>query len=102
MQRSRTIALMVAVLVLGTWLLTACGIGGKDVAVTGTLKAVDASAGTVAVAVGGGDLVLKLTSETKILAGGEPATVSELATKIGSEVSVEYVSDTKILTTINF
>lgn len=69
---------------------------------SGTLKAVDAATGTVTIATkSGGELVLKVTDESKILVGGSRATLVQLAAKIGSGVSVDYHAETKTATSVN-
>ena len=103
MSKTRRVVLTLAVLALGTALLAACGPEGNGVAAVGTLKAVDATEATVTVTTSdGADLVLKLTANTRILAGGEPATVEQLTGKIGSEVNVRYIAETNALEAISF
>lgn len=70
--------------------------------VSGTLKAVDAAAGTVTIATkSDGELVLEFTNESKILEGGSLSTLDQLAAKIDSEVDVEYHTITKTVTAIS-
>ena len=69
--------------------------------VNGTLKAVDVLAGTVTIAAqGGGDVVLKVASNTTVQAGGAVSTMANLATKIGSQVSASYNVETRAAASI--
>lgn len=70
--------------------------------VAGTIKAVDVVAGTITVAAkGGGDLVVKVTSDTKIAVEGAASTLATLATKVGSQVTAEYNAQTNAATSLN-
>ncbi|HAA35130.1 MAG TPA: hypothetical protein DCD97_07455, partial [Firmicutes bacterium] len=48
-----------------------------------------------------GDIVLGVTDESKILIGGSPSNLEELADKIDSEAYVEYNSVAKTVTEVN-
>lgn len=68
----------------------------------GTLKAVDATAGTVTITTEKGDeLVLKVTNKSKFLVGGSSSTLAQLADKKGSGVSVEYLAESKTVTSVS-
>jgi len=61
------------------------------VKVTGTLKAVNMLANTVTIGVqGSADLVLNVKSQSLVTIGGASSSLAALATKIGSQVTVEY------------
>ncbi|HHV63548.1 MAG TPA: hypothetical protein GXX46_00495 [Peptococcaceae bacterium] len=67
----------------------------------GTLKAVDAEAGTITITTqDGNELVLKATEESKILFDDSQSSDAQLADMIGSEVNVEYQEESKNVTSI--
>lgn len=69
-----------------------------SVSLSGTLKAVDVLKGTVTVTSdSGADLVLSVTSASKMTVGGSSATTASLLTKVGSKVTVEYNAETKAI-----
>lgn len=64
--------------------------------VTGTLKSVDATAGTITIAVAGGaDLVLNVASDARLQVDGAATALAALAARVGSQVTVEYNTQTK-------
>ncbi|MEA4845964.1 MAG: hypothetical protein VB106_01895 [Clostridiaceae bacterium] len=70
--------------------------------VNGTIKAFDSNTGAITLITQNGDkLELKVTGESKILAGTDPVTPDQLTSIVGSEVSVEYQAETKAVTKIN-
>ena len=66
----------------------------------GILKAADAESVTISDEEGG-ELVLTVTSDTKIQIGDADSAPADLAGKIGSEVSAEYDEETKTATVVN-
>ncbi len=63
---------------------------------SGTIKAVDAAAGTLTVTTqGGADVALKVASDSKLLVNGSLATLATLKGMVGSDISVEYNQETK-------
>ncbi|MEL7565159.1 MAG: hypothetical protein AAGU27_09775 [Dehalobacterium sp.] len=69
---------------------------------SGTLKTISTNDGTVTIATESGDeLVLKVTSESKILISESLLPIAQLDTVIGSKVSAEYHTETKTATVIN-
>lgn len=127
---NKRFVLVMVIFVLGTVLLTGCGggAGGEtgleeepgvtDPAVppneeetgesqatataSGTLKTISTNDGTVTIATESGDeLVLKVTSESKILISESLLPIAQLDTVIGSKVSAEYHTETKTATVIN-
>ena len=69
---------------------------------SGTLIATDAATGTVTITTKDDDeLILEVTSESKIQIDDSLSTLDQLATKIGSEVSVEYQAETKTVTVVS-
>jgi hypothetical protein len=73
-----------------------------NLAASGTLKAVDGTAGTVTIASDGGEeLVLKLTAGSKIQISGSPVDVTQLASKLDAKVSVEYQTEEKTVLSIS-
>ncbi|HWR61998.1 MAG TPA: hypothetical protein VN580_10325, partial [Clostridia bacterium] len=68
----------------------------------GTVKAFDAGTGMITIAVQSGEtLELKVTGESKIFISESTAGADKLSAIIGSEVSVEYSSETNTVTKIN-
>ncbi|KUO69343.1 MAG: hypothetical protein APF77_02355 [Clostridia bacterium BRH_c25] len=68
----------------------------------GVLKSFDADTGLITLVTQSGDnLELKVTGESKILISTSPAALDQLATIIGSEVSVDYHDETKTVTAIS-
>ncbi|MBI4310256.1 MAG: hypothetical protein HY681_00635, partial [Chloroflexi bacterium] len=69
---------------------------------SGTLKSVNAVAGTITItAQGGSEVVLNVASDTKLAVDGAAATLATLATKIGSTMTAEYNAQTKIATSVS-
>ncbi len=69
---------------------------------SGTLKAVDMLTGSVTIATqSGADLVLKLTTATKVTVNGATPTIAALAASLGSKIDVEYDSKTMVATSAN-
>jgi hypothetical protein len=69
-----------------------------EVSVTGTLKAVSPSEGTVTVTTAAGaDVTLKVASGSKVTANGSLSTLGGLKQMIGSEVTLEYEQETKVV-----
>ncbi len=63
----------------------------------GVLKAVDVAAGTVTItAQPEADVVLRVTSDTKVLVNGSLSTLASLAANIGAQVTAEYNVQTKM------
>jgi len=70
-------------------------------AAMGSLKAVDTASGNITVTTAGGtDLVLTVTSDTRINVAGSVSTLAVLAANIGSPVRVEYDTDTMVATSV--
>jgi hypothetical protein len=70
--------------------------------VSGTLKSLDATAGTITITPqSGADLVLKVTAETKLLLDNSASALSTLAANIGAQVTAEYDTQTKAATSIH-
>jgi len=68
----------------------------------GKIKSYDADNGIITLAVqGGSEMALKVTNESKILKGTSTVSLDQLAGIIDSEVSVEYNSETDIVTSIS-
>lgn len=74
---------------------------GGQVTAGGTIKSVNALAGTVTVQISQGhDVTLSVTSETEINIGSVISTLVTLATKIGSQVEVTYSASTNVASEI--
>jgi len=72
------------------------------VTASGALKAVNLIAGTVTIATQGGtDLVLKVTSDTKVLVNGSSVALASLLNRLGSQATIEYTADAMVATSIN-
>lgn len=68
----------------------------------GTVKAFDAGTGMITIAVQSGEtLELKVTGESKVSVSESPAGADKLSAIIGSEVSVEYNTETNTVMEIN-
>lgn len=68
----------------------------------GKVEAFDADTGMITIAVQSGEkLELKVTGESEIFVSAAPASADKLSAIIGSEVSVEYSSETNTITKIN-
>ncbi|MBI4197661.1 MAG: hypothetical protein HY533_00950, partial [Chloroflexi bacterium] len=75
--------------------LVVVGAGSTRANVAGTLKLVDLQAGAVTIAPQtGGEVVLKVNYDTKILIRGKASTLAALAGLAGSPVAVQYVAQT--------
>lgn len=131
MSKNKKFMVIMAIFVLGAVLLIGCGagveeetkIGGQDevsvapvvpsdekdagesqaiATANGTLSTINAADGTVTIATESGDeLVLKVTSESKILVSESLSTIDKLDALIGSKVSAGYHAETKTLAVIN-
>ena len=69
---------------------------------SGTLKSVDVLKGTVTITTqSGADLVLTITTQSKMSVNGAAAPSTMLLTKIGSKVTIEYDAEAKTLTSLS-
>jgi hypothetical protein len=70
--------------------------------VTGTIKAVNPENGTVTIQTAEGkEIVLDVTASSSIVADGTLSALVNLATKVGSQVAVEYDTQTKTATNVS-
>jgi hypothetical protein len=77
------------------------GMGGKA-SLSGTIKSVDAAAGTVTVTTEAGkDVVLKVASDAALKVEGSATTMTQLASSVGSQVNVEYDAQTSVASSVS-
>ncbi|MBM3924368.1 MAG: DUF4382 domain-containing protein [SAR202 cluster bacterium] len=69
--------------------------------VNGTIKAVDASAGTVTITSPSGDVVLKMALDSKVMINGTMATAATLKSMVGSEVALDYSQQSSVVGSLN-
>lgn len=68
---------------------------------SGTLKSVDVLKGTVTITTqAGADLVLSITTQSKMSVNGAPAPTTVLVTKLGSKATVEFDAEAKTVTSL--
>lgn len=68
----------------------------------GTIKSFDADTGTITIVTDDDDqLVLTISGESKIFVGTSPEEPYKLSDAIGSKVTAEYLTETKIVTAIS-
>ena len=76
--------------------------GGATVTVTGTIKAVDAAAGTITVTTqAGADVTINVAYRSRVLVNASVATLATLKSMVGSEVTVTYSQQGNIVTELN-
>ena len=108
MIKNKQLMVVLMLFVLSATLFTASVMGQEGVAepaanatASGVLKAVDVDAATVTIATANGEeLVLKVNEQSKIQIAGAPSDLAQLATKIDSNLNVEYQPETKTLMAI--
>ncbi len=74
----------------------------STVKATGTIKAVDVLSGTITITnQTGTDLALKVESKTRLLGNGSMVTLASLKTLVGSEATVAYSQQSKVIGEMN-
>jgi len=82
--------------------LSAQASGSASASVSGVIKAVNPAQGTVTITTASGqDVVLNVTSASKIVADGSVSTLVDMATKIGAQASADYNIQSKMATSLS-